>query len=115
MLDDPPRASQATRSPKKRRIATKKGSSAKRVKFTGLTPHSKYPNMSLRVVPDAHSCVSRLVGSARPHPCVARNPWNPSEFVGWGRGCFVLKRSFTKLATADAHTDTEEERALATE
>jgi hypothetical protein len=82
MLDDTPRASQATRSPKKR-VVTNKGSSVKRVKFTGLTPHSKYPNMSLRVVPDAHSCVSRLVGSARPYPCVTRNPWNTSEFVGW--------------------------------
>ena len=49
------------------------------------------PYMSLRVVLDAHSCVSCLVGSARPYSCVARNSWIPSstdalahEFVGWG-------------------------------
>ena len=46
--------------------------------------------MSLRVVLDAHSCVSRLVGSARPYACVSRNSWIPPsadalahEFVGW--------------------------------
>ena len=46
--------------------------------------------MSLRVVLDAHSCVSRLVGSARPYSWVSRNSWIPSsadalahEFVGW--------------------------------
>jgi hypothetical protein len=46
--------------------------------------------MSLRVVLDTHSCVSRLVGSARPYSCVSRNSWIPPsadalahEFVGW--------------------------------
>ena len=43
--------------------------------------------MSLRVGLDAHSCVSRLVGSARPYSCVTRNPSSTDalahEFVGW--------------------------------